>query len=268
MSRLPTSLALCLAAAALGSPARADETSACIDASARGQEQRDKGKLLDARESFLACSRPACHRIIRTDCATWLADVEARTPSVVLSAQDPEGRDVADVRVALDGRQLTERLGAQAIPIDPGEHVFRFERAGSPAVTQTVILREGERRRAISVRFAREPKPAPPAEIPVAPIVLGAVGIAGGGAFIGLALSAKGDVERMRVECAPGCKQGEVDAARAKLIAANVSLGVGIAALAAAGIVLIARPRAQAKPLAITVHPALGGAAVTLGGAF
>lgn len=272
MARTLTSLLLSLAALAVVRGARADETSVCIDASARGQEQRDKGKLRDARESFLACSRPVCHRLIRADCAGWLADVEARTPSVVLSAQDPAGRDVADVRVSLDGRPLSERLGAQAIAIDPGEHVLRFERTGSPAVTQSVILREGEKRRVISVRFA-VPPPTPvaePSSVPVAPIVLGAVALAGGGAFIGLALSAKGDVERMRRECAPGCPEGDVTAARAKLIAGNVSLGVGIAALVGAGVVLIAGSRTAPKPVALTLslYPAIGGGVATLGGRF
>ena len=268
MSRRPPSLLFCLAVAVVPSTAHADDTGACIDASARGQEQRDKGKLRDARESFLACSRTACHAIIRTDCAAWLADVEARTPSIVVSAQDPDGRDVADVRVSLDGQPLADHLEARAIPLDPGEHTFRFERAGSLPVTRAVILREGERRRVISVRFSPEAKAEKRRSIPAAPIALAGVGLLGGGVFAGLAWSAKSDVDRMRASCAPGCKPAEVEAARAKLIAANVSLGVGIAALGAAGIVLIVRSRAPSSPVALTLHPVLGGGAAMLRGTF
>jgi hypothetical protein len=266
-----SSLAFCLLLLASPPGARADEKGACIDASERGQVQRDQGKLLAARASFLACSRSACHPLVRADCAGWLADVEARIPSVVVSAQGPDGHDLVDVRVLLDGRPFLDRLGAQAIPVDPGQHALRFERAGSPPVALEIVLREGERRRVVAVRFRdpREaPAAAPPSGIPVAPIVLGAVGLGLGGAFAGLAWSAKRDVDHLRETCAPDCAPSSVDAARAKLIAANVSLGLGLAAIGAAVIVLVARPRAAPPAAAVALRPAPGGAALELSARF
>jgi hypothetical protein len=258
---------------------KSDATDACIQASDEGQVLRDRGKLLAARARFLACSRDACPRLVRTDCAGWLADVDARIPSIVVSAQDPAGRDAADVKVTLNGEVISTRLDGLAIPVDPGEHRFRFERSGSPPIEETILLREGERRRAVSVRF-RDPNapredapktPAPAASGPstgtlAAAITLGAAGLAGGGAFAYLAATAKSDRDHLRETCAPGCKQADVDAIRTKEIAANVALGAGIAAIASGVLVLTLGPRKAPASATISVLP--GGGALSIGGRF
>jgi hypothetical protein len=55
-----------------------------------------------------------------------------------------------------------------------------------------------------------------------------------GGAYLGLQGTREAD--QMRGTCAPDCAKADVDAARTKLVAANVSLGVGIGAAAVAAI--------------------------------
>jgi hypothetical protein len=259
--------------AVLGGPAiaRADETDACIQASDEGQVLRDKGKLLAARARFLACSRDACPRLVRADCAGWLADVDARTPSVVVSAEDPAGADAADVRVTMDGAPFLARLDGRAIPVDPGEHRFRFERAGSAAVEETAILREGERRRTLVVRFRAvdEARPsAGPGGAVIAAIVLGGAALAGGGIFAYLGATAESERNALRTSCAPGCKPAQVDAVRYREIAANVALGAGLAAAATAVVLLVVRP-GEAKPAArIDLVPMAGGGALRIGGTF
>src|SRR5215470_4150062 len=76
---------------------------ACIEASEQGQQLRDEGKLIKAREKFLTCVRDTCPGMIRKDCTEWLAGVDANLPSVVVSARDESGHDVTTVRVLLDG---------------------------------------------------------------------------------------------------------------------------------------------------------------------
>ena len=252
--------------------ARADRTGACIDASVRGQELRDQGKLVAAREQLLACGVATCPRLLQKECAGWLVDVEARTPSIVLGAIDASGRDTADVKVTLDGAPFLARLTGQAQPIDPGAHLLRFEHAGSPTVEQQVILREGERRRAITVRFpAPTPVKASPREEPVAspgparPIALAALGgvaIAAGVTVAVLGLGAQSDAEHLRTTCAPACDPGDVTAARTKQIGANVALGVGLLAAGAGAILVFTWPaRApSAPPPSVAVRPIQGGA--------
>ncbi len=256
--------------------ARADATDACIKASDEGQVLRDQGKLLAARARFLTCSRDACPRLVRADCTTWLADADNRIPTVVLSAQDTSGHDTAAVRVTLDGAPLADKLEARAIPVDPGQHRFRFELPGSAPVEETVILREGELRRPVSVRFAApetHAAVAPPVEPPASgpsrgavavAVSLGAVALGGGAIFAYAAATAESDADHLRATCAPGCNPADVDAVRTKLIAGNAALGVGIAAALAAVGVLLWGPRAAVAKPAVSVRvlpaPAGGGA--------
>lgn len=279
--RRPMVVAAALGIAMVSAPAicRAqdeDEKDACIDASEQGQKLRDQGKLHAAREAFLTCSRAVCPALVKTDCAGWLADVDARRPSVVVRAHDPEGRDTAEVRVTLDGSLLSPRLDGRAMPVDPGEHVFRYERGGSPPVEQRVILREGEQRRVLEVRFQSQPRPPEqPVEaspgVPAGVFVLSGVGALGVGLFVGLGLSARNDVDDLRATCAPNCLEDDVEAARAKAIAANVSLGAGALALGAAAVVFFTRPRATPRPPAaatLEFAPVAGGGMVGVSGYF
>lgn len=268
---LPLGLAVALGALAAPAAARADTTDACLQASDEGQNLRDQGKLNAARARFLTCSHDACPRLVRADCAGWLADVDGRIPSVVLSAQDPAGHDTADVKVTMDGVPLADRLEARAVLVDPGEHHFHFERAGSTAVEETVILREGERRRAVVVRF-REPGEAPARAL--APtrgvvtiaIALGSVPLVGSGLFAYFAATAQSDANHLRATCAPGCAPSAVSAVRTKEIVADVSLGVGIAAAAAAVGVLVFGPREAPAAASVAVLP--GGGVLRLGWRF
>ena len=229
--------------------AAADEKDRCIEASDRGQLLRDQGKLRAAREALLVCARDACPSVLRRECASWLAGVDARIPSIVVRARDASGHDLVDVRVTLDGQSLGDRLDGRSVVVDPGEHHLHAEATGFAPTELTVLSREGERARVVDVVMkpasdaSEKAAPTPTsarssdaasAPVPVATYVLGGLGVVGLSAFTYFGLHAKSEVSDMRSTCAPSCEQSRVDTAKREQLIANVSLGVGVLALAGA----------------------------------
>jgi hypothetical protein len=247
------------------SRALADTVEACATASEEGQVLRDRGELRDARALLVKCAAETCPAVIRKDCAEWLEAVDRRMPSITPRARDDQGRDQTDVRVLADGELLADKLDGRSIAIDPGPRRLRFERAGSPAVEHSIVVREGEKARPIDVVFGAPPAAArPPAptgggglHIPVASWILGGVAVVGGGGFALFAIRAKGEVDEMRTTCAPGCDPSRVDAAKREALIANIALGVGAAALVTAGVlVLVGQPKSP--PAAASLHLRVG----------
>lgn len=257
-----------------GEPSPIDE---CIDAAGKGQELRDAGRLLESRQAFLTCTRSVCPKPVRDDCEGWLEDVKERVPTVIIRAKNPQGKDLAKVRVLHGERVLAEELDGVALELDPGSYQLRFEHAGFPTVSQTVVIREREQSRFLDVTFelaesAKPPpqrppapvEPAPPAPgVPAGAWVLGGVGVVGGGVFAWLASEAKSERDNLRRRCAPECSQSDVDAAQTKLLIANISLGVGVLALGGALWLALdsSAPKADARdPVSsVGIAPALGG---------
>ncbi|MGK3967606.1 hypothetical protein WMF38_25965 [Sorangium sp. So ce118] len=291
-SRRSLFAALAVSALAYLQPARAraGDAEACFTASEEGQRLRDEGRLREARARFISCGSAACPALVRSDCAGWLSDVTARVPTLILSAEDEQGQDVADVQVTVDGAPLTARLDGKAVEVDPGEHVLRFERAGSAPVALRLVVREGEKLRRVSTRLVRSAGPrggagapeegalppreegaaSPPASALLLPIALGGVAAAGGVAYAALGLSARADADRLRTTCAPRCAEADVDAVRTKIVGANIAFGVGVAALGGAVAALLLGRAGPAAPAAAAVHvvPLPGGAAAGLGARF
>ena len=141
-------LGLLLAAA----PAFAD-VQACLAASEKGQRARSAGKLREARDHFLTCGQDACPTLVRQDCAQWNAELARTLPTVVFGARDAEGRDLFDVTVTMDGEPLVTKLDGKSVTVDPGKHTFRFETQGHAPVTETALVKEGERARLLDVTF-------------------------------------------------------------------------------------------------------------------
>jgi len=240
------------AALALARPARADdETATCIAAHLDAQRlQRDR-QVRAARDTLVKCSRPVCPPLVRQECSTMFAEIDRAIPTVVLEARDAEGRDIADARVSIGARTLSERLDGRAVEIDPGEHVFRFERPGAAPVETRVIVREGDKGRRVGVTFP--PTAEQPAEMhrDVHPLfwVAGGVGVVGLGLFgaLGIAgLSARADLDDRG--CKPSCPGEEVDRPRNLFIGADISLAIGVAALVAAPIVYFTSPMSPRNP--------------------
>lgn len=280
-------LALTCPSSARATPA--EEREQCASSAERFQQLRDEGKYRRAREQALVCARDVCPNAIKTDCGKWLADIDRDAPTVVFGARDG-GKDVADVRVSMDGTVVAERLDGKPILVDTGEHTFKFERAGVVR-EEKVLVRAAEKARLLTVTFApeqvtpppkivKEPVPQPPSEkeresgslVPAA--IAGGIGVVALGSFAFFGIQGKSDVDDLQ-SCKPNCLESDVDSARTKLRIADVSLGLGVVALGVATYLFLTRPKVDAKVQASSIRlgpwelaPTRNGGAVGLGGAF
>jgi hypothetical protein len=168
-------------------PSRAHaDLQSCLDAAEGGQKLRDGGAYRRARSQFISCAAEECPGEVRKSCVAWLAELDKLTPTVVFGAH-AHGKEVTDVRVSVDGEVIASRIDGKPVSLDPGEHRFRFERAGETPVDASSVVLAGEKERLVEVRFGPEPAavalPAPPpAATPGSPsqatYVLGALGLA------------------------------------------------------------------------------------------
>ncbi len=215
---------------------------ACALSYERGQLLRRQNKLLGALDQLLICSQERCPQIARRDCARWLGEVEAAIPSVVLRFVDERGREREDVAVSIDGVLAVSRLGAAAVPLDPGRHRLVFSPAGAGPETREITIRVGEKNRLVSVDRSRPTSSMPlslaPAEVPRTgphPVayVVGAVGVIGWGMFAGFggrSLVVEGDY---RDNCAPFCSSEQIDELEQLRVGADIALAVAAVATVA-----------------------------------
>lgn len=237
-------------------PSLADQKAACASGFEQSQVFRQAGKLRASRKELLKCVQPMCSRPVQEQCNRWLEEVEHVTPTIVIGAT-AEGQDRLDVHVELDGEVLSDALNGTAIDVDPGPHVFKFAYSDYAPIEKTVVIREGDRVRKIGVSFRRKPVAEPVAvapattapppvmmhrPVPTLAYVLAGVAVVGGGAFAFLGSTAASRRTLDETSCSPTCADSEVSSLHTRLVAADVSLGVGIAALLGATIVYASRP--------------------------
>ncbi len=199
-------------------------------------------------------------------------------PSIVLGAKTPDGRDVVDARVLVDGNLVTQKLDGKPLEIDPGSHRIRFEPASGPGAEKTWLIRQREKGRLVSVTLGStkvdesgEPGTRPARS--VLPYVLGGVGVVGLGMFTYFGLhgrSIQHDLDDRG--CKPSCPKDEADEMDRSYLIANISLGVGLVALGSAGY-LYFRERSAAPTTTerrVTVGAGLhrGGAMTSVSGTF
>lgn len=227
--------------------------SECIAAFDRAQRARTDGKLRQARTDLLVCTQESCSAVLRADCSGVLQSVESALPTVVFAADDGDGHDITDVKVYVGSNVIASAIDGRAIELDPGTYDFRFEGPEARVITVRHVVKEGEKARSVRASFPSPKKPAPvpnanvsssPNTTPllvtrstagyVVPIGLAAVGVLALG-FAGYSrLQFDGDVDDMRTRCAPECTQSERADLSSTLVTSNVSLGIGIGALALA----------------------------------
>jgi hypothetical protein len=282
--------------AALAGPRTARAADAqCAPAYEGAQLLRQRGKLVEARDAALACARATCPEIARKDCATWVAEIERATPTVIVIAREAGGGGEARVRVLVDRAVRAEAGSGRAFALDPGGHVFRVERDGDPPIEQTITIVQGEHDRPL--RFNLRPRATSSPEVePASGAAHARVESAGGagrasvtyvpaaivsgaaalslGAATWLGLSGRSDLSHLRATCAPGCSDAQVDPVRARLLASDVTLAAGLVGTAIA-IYLWVRPPATAATAAaanngfrVEIAPLRLGGALTLRRAF
>jgi hypothetical protein len=230
--------ALTMLGSALVAPRARADVQSCMGASDQGQALRDEGKLRAARLQFLGCAVDTCPPVIQRDCTPWLADIESRLPSVIFSARDAASNDVGAVRVLIDGAPLVSRLDGKSVPVDPGEHTFRFEPEQGPPIERRAIIRENDKGRLISVVLpstdSRSAAPSPPPQRAW--------------------LSAVGDAKALQTTCwTRGCSESDLSPPRTKALVADVFLGVGAAAaIGAAAVFVLQKPSDRAASLRVS----------------
>ncbi len=272
--RLRLALLAFLLGAAPYSIARADPNlTECLSSSEGGQVSRDQGQLLAARAQFLTCGSEACPAVVKSQCAKWLAEVDAMVPTVVAGARDAAGADLDEVRLSVDGKVVASRLGGMPIPLDPGPHVIAFD-AGSRHAEVRVVLRSAEKNRPVSVQLGEPPPPALPPGPPTTPAPAGSsrslpwasIALAGVG-VIALSTSAivgfGADSDLSALEAAPcaahrTCAASDATSVKTRFVVSGVTLAVGVVALAAAGVLWLGRDgsdparRAQLAPALVS----------------
>lgn len=281
-----------IAAAAPPAASGGADRKACIAAADDGQKLRDENKLSAAREKFILCASKSCPGAVAKECSQWLQDAERDMPSVTFRAKDERGKEILDVRVFVDDQAVAESIDARALPIDPGEHKFKFARSDGKTVEDKVVLRPAEKNRLIEMSFqgpgkGDDPGPAkggastggpitPEApgggfRIPILGWVGAGVAVVGVGMMAFFAISANDDEDRLRSTCAPNCPESERDSVDSKVLLANVGMGVAVVGVGVAVVsTVLANSGSKPKTSRVTptVGPTHGGAAFGLSGSF
>lgn len=260
------------------SPARAANREACFSAAESAQKLRAQGQLREARERLLVCAQTGCPAAVQADCTTWLTEVNAQLPSVVVQARDAAGADLSDVRVLVDGVPVADQLDGRPIELDPGRHVLRLEHAGAVPVERSLVLVEGQKARAVEAQMVPPPSETasprlPGKSIPVSVLALGGVGALGLVSTAVFWVWGRSEYSGLQSSCSPACNPSSVAPVRTKLVVGDVSLGVAIVALGVgAGLFYLGRghdaPSATVQSAELLVQPQPGGGVIGVGGRF
>jgi hypothetical protein len=221
---------------------------ACLRGADEGQKLRDESKLANAKKAFLACARNACPEAVRSRCVTWLEEVEAATPSLVLVVRDSQSNDVSDASVKIDGVKVLDRLDGKPLAIDPGEHRIEIDVRGK-TLSRSLLVAAAEKSRIVRFDLTEDrktpstPPPTPepaksePSSIPWLGVALIGVGVVGVSSFAYFGITGKKELDDLEnAPCAKTktCEKSDEDAVKRRFLIADISLGVGVAALGAA----------------------------------
>ncbi|MEA2698479.1 MAG: hypothetical protein QOI66_2750 [Myxococcales bacterium] len=285
-----------------------DDRQACQLAFADARQQAGRGHLQKANRLFSQCADPVCGRALANECAARRAQLEPDIPSVVPVLTDREGRPVVEAAVSIDGQPLAAQLDGRAVFVDPGLHEFTFTADGQVVVTEALIA-QGQRNYLVTASLQEppadsqsEPKrrviaaatdddeqdaPLPPTArkrssrtSPSSPSIssssssnaalylLGGLGAAGLGGYGALVTWARND-NRLLLDCSPNCSPASVAHIRKLYLAADISLGVGLASLAATTWIYIAtRPTRKESAYSFDFRLTPSGAMAAWGGRF
>lgn len=202
--------------------------------------------------------------------------------TIVAPPGAPEG-----LVVKRNGLEVSAPKLGVAIAVDPGTYVVSFEVPGrrpidrrvelAPAAAATVgadvvLAPVGASSTAGSREQRSEPGAAAP-RTPVAAYVLGGVGLAALGGFVGFAASGKSRENDLRDDpCAASstCAPADIDKVKQRYVVADVLLGAGIVSLGAATVIYLAWPSKApaAARMPVDVAPIPGGSMAVLRGRF
>jgi hypothetical protein len=231
---------------------------------------------------------------VQRDCLAWLGEVEKSLPTVVVTAKDESGADIADVKVTVDGDALLDKLDGSAVPMNPGMHAFHFAGSDGATLDRQVLVREGQTNQAIPIVLKKlsaapvappvapvptpvVPPPAPSAEAPgggsstwrTVGWVLGGAGVVGLGVGTAFGLIATSDKKNANCGTDNLCDAGPLNSAKSAAVGADVGLIAGGVLLATGvALVVIAPGRAVEARASVRIAPvvAAGGGGLIVGG--
>ncbi len=219
------------------SSSEAQTKKTCLASFRESQRARKRSQLLASRAELLVCGQATCPAVIRVQCVKWMAEVRAAVPTIVVAATDSNGKDLVDIRVALDGKAISSPQGTP-IELDPGAHQLKVEHDGQ-TLEQRIVAVQGRKNHVVTVRFETETGPTGPVEksfrMPVPSWIGFGVGAASMlvGALTGGIAIVKGDELQDACEndiCHPPQKQA-LDSGTALAHTSTVFLSVGGGAL-------------------------------------
>jgi hypothetical protein len=211
----------------------ADEKTECAAAHANGQELRARSAWQQAQKRFQFCARSTCPAVVVADCVRWYDELSVAMPHVIVAAKAPDGRDTAEAALLIDGTRVSDRLSATAIPVDPGEHVFRLEHPGWAPLEQRVLAREGDKQQRVMLRFAPPERVEAERRSPMLGIVLVSLGVVGAAVAVPVGISAKSRQNGLDNTCGTtgSCAPSQVGPIERDYWIAGIVGGIGVVAL-------------------------------------
>ena len=247
-------------------PRDAATVAACVAAHTSVQELRKKHLLLQARDALKGCMAPQCPALVQSDCYTWTDDLDKETPSVIFNVTS-QAVPVVDPRVFVDGAAVELSTNGTPLRLDPGHHAYRVEHAGQQTARDLVLF-AGQRFMQINVELEPAAAPGGPGAraegpvtesvrpVPAVSYVFLAVGLAGAASFAGFGVAGLNAQHGLDSSCSPRCTDAQISGSgvQTKYLAADISMGVGAAGLAAFGLTLLLRPTKE-RPVTVSVVP-------------
>ena len=164
MQRISFSIIACLISTlALSSVAHAQMSKdACLAAHVQAQDEKEHGKISDARKHFLTCAQATCPMVVQKDCAAGADQLSREQPTLSFVARDAEGADLPNTAVYIDEALVATRLDSgQSYDVDPGPRKVRFSNNGKDQV-YAIVVQSGEKGRIVQATFgAAKPVVAP-----------------------------------------------------------------------------------------------------------
>jgi len=199
-----------------------------------------------------------------------LESLRQRIPKLTVT----RGAGAEATSIMIDSVSLGDQVIGTPMPIDPGPHTVEATAPGFKPFRKSLRVAEQQNE---TVEIVLEAEPPPPAAVggaadgmrpaagrsPVLGYVIGGIGVASVGAsgvFFALRASKISALDKVcpDYKCPSRAQQADIDAGKLDTTLANVTLAVGIAALAG-GLVLVLTSGPSAEP-SVALAPSAGGA--------
>jgi len=299
---------LALGLSAAPSDARDSARAACASTYDDALSHQQAGHLREARTLALQCARVACGNL-QKKCAASAEQLRSDIAWIAPVVTDDKGTPLVDAQVKIDQQLLASRLDGRELPVDPGVHELSVTaKVGKwpgheVSATRKVMIVQGQRG---PITIALPPSDDEPAAAPAStttdtpetsstepapepartdaasvstqrhglsawPFVIGSVGVLGLGAGALLTYWGKTDNDALGA-CSPNCAPSSVTHIRNLYLAADISFGVGGAALGVAALLfLTSHPSSREAPpstAVFDVRPTRSGAVASFQGVF